>query len=167
MDIITQALKTLGFDWQIALANLVNFALVFWLLNKFVFKGLRKTINERAEKIREGLDNATQAETVLHQAQNESQEIINQAKRDAMTVSSDLIKNAEGLAQSITEKAQNESSSIIDRATTSAQAQSDAIIAETREKAIDLVISATQKVATTTIDKQGHDEYIKSVLQHG
>jgi F0F1-type ATP synthase membrane subunit b/b' len=45
MDILG-ILGKIGFDWQVALANLVNFLIIFWILKKFAFKPVREILQK-------------------------------------------------------------------------------------------------------------------------
>jgi F0F1-type ATP synthase membrane subunit b/b' len=56
-----EILGKIGFDWQVALANLVNFLIIVFLLKKFAFKPIAKIIQDRQNKINEGLENAKKA----------------------------------------------------------------------------------------------------------
>lgn len=94
MDIITTALDKLGFDWQIALANLVNFALIFFLLNKLVFKKLAQSIQERKEIIEEGVNNSIQSETILGQAKQDAEKAKQEARQDALGIIADASHKA-------------------------------------------------------------------------
>lgn len=55
MEIASSVLNKLGFDWQIALANSINFLIVYFLLKKVVFNKLRDAILERKAKTEEGI----------------------------------------------------------------------------------------------------------------
>lgn len=163
MEILTTALAKLGFDWQIALANLVNFALVFWLLNKFVFKNLRSKLNERADMIQEGVNNVIHSETLLQQAREESVQLLDQARRDAAEKSAHLIKTAEQLATSITDGANKESRELLAESQAKAIQQSQEILAETKQKAVSMIIDATERVLREKLIGN-QDEYIKRVI---
>jgi F0F1-type ATP synthase membrane subunit b/b' len=72
-----EVLAKLGFDWKVALANLVNFLIIYLLLRNVVFKKLGNAIRERREKIQAGLDDAEKAKTALIMADHEKEQILN------------------------------------------------------------------------------------------
>jgi hypothetical protein len=61
-------LANLGFDWRVALANLVNFLVIILILKYFAFKPIAKIINEREDKIKKGIEDAERAATEFQMA---------------------------------------------------------------------------------------------------
>ncbi len=101
-----EILQKIGFDWQVALANLFNFLLILFLLKKFAFKPVGKMIKDRQDKISEGLQKAEEAEIRLKEvdaiakkhlqkADAESLELIKSAKLRAQKLEESLVKRAE------------------------------------------------------------------------
>ena len=74
-----EILGKIGFDWQVALANLINFFIVFLLLKKFFFKKIKETIRERRNKIEKGLEDAEKAAESLKSAEIEKDSIVKEA----------------------------------------------------------------------------------------
>ena len=56
-----EILSKIGFDYRVALANLVNFLIVLWVLQKFAFPKIQIVLAERQAKIRKGLADAEAA----------------------------------------------------------------------------------------------------------
>jgi len=103
---IYEILQKIGFDWQVALANLFNFLIIFFIFKKFGFPYIKKIINERQRKISEGLDKAEEADVRLREidnigikklkeAEQKSIDMINKAKQSAKIIEEELIKKAE------------------------------------------------------------------------
>ena len=61
MNIVLDVLNNLGFNWHVALANFVNFLIILYILNVFIFKKIRKQISHRDGIIKQGLTDAEQA----------------------------------------------------------------------------------------------------------
>src|SRR3989344_294671 len=89
---IYEILQKIGFDWQVALANLFNFLIILFLLKQFAFKPIKKVIDERQIKINEGLENAKKAKTELMMANQNKEKIISDANVAAMAVLSEGAK---------------------------------------------------------------------------
>lgn len=56
-----ELLNALGIDWKILLAQFVNFAVLVFVLWKFAYKPIFKFLEDRKNKIEEGIKNAEQA----------------------------------------------------------------------------------------------------------
>jgi F-type H+-transporting ATPase subunit b len=79
-------LGKLGFDLEVAIANLVNFLIIFILFKIFFFSKIQKTIDERRHTIEQGLARAVAAEQSSKDAEIEAQRVITEAKRNAETI---------------------------------------------------------------------------------
>lgn len=83
MSEILNILGSLGFNWHVALANFVNFLIILFILNKFFFGSIRKTIKHRGEVIERGLKDAENAKDALSNAEKEKLAILVHARNDA------------------------------------------------------------------------------------
>jgi len=50
----------IGIDWQVLLAQLINFGILFGLLFFLLYKPMRRTFDERSNRIRESMEQAEQ-----------------------------------------------------------------------------------------------------------
>lgn len=163
MDIIA-SLQSIGFDWQVALAHLVNFLLVLWLLQRFVFGPLRDTIEERRERIETGVEDAKAAEQKRHEAQQERKEILREARQKR---------------QEIISKARDQAAEITDQAKTRAQQTAAEILAAGREQIAEerermqedmeeqvseLALRSAEKILQREITTEDHDKYVQKAI---
>ena len=93
-----------GFDWQVALANLVNFVVIFLVLRKFAFKPLFKVVEERQNKIDQGLKDAEQAEQDLLAAE----EIKKQKIQESRVSANEIVAEAQQKGNKIINTSQKE-----------------------------------------------------------
>jgi F-type H+-transporting ATPase subunit b len=108
MDQILNILGSVGFNWHVALANFINFLIILFLLNKFFFGKLGKTIQTRHDIIERGLIQASDAEKALAKAESMKKEIIHDAKKEGHAIVSEAQSQAQLLAVSIKEQAERE-----------------------------------------------------------
>jgi F-type H+-transporting ATPase subunit b len=101
MEQILNILGSVGFNWHVALANFVNFLIILYILNKFFFRKLGKTIDDRKSVIDRGLAQASEAEKALAKAEEKKKEIIHTAKRESHAIIEEAKVQAEELASSI------------------------------------------------------------------
>ncbi len=97
MSEILNILGSVGFNWHVALANFVNFLIILFLLNKFFFGKIGKTLDERHKVIEHGLTQAREAEVKLSSAEDEKHSIIKSAHKEKDTI----IANAEALSRDL------------------------------------------------------------------
>lgn len=112
-------LAKIGFDWQVALANLVNFIIIIFILRKFAFNPIKEVISKRQSIINTGLENAKIAETdrvmadelkksTLSEARLRADEIISDANRKAEMILSKAKSDAEILKSNIITQGEKE-----------------------------------------------------------
>ncbi len=119
MSELLNILSSVGFNWHVALANFVNFLIILFLLNKFFFKKISKTIQERGEIIERGLNKASDGEKILAHAEIERETILAEAKKESY---------------SLLEKARNEGTSLVFSMKEGAQKEIDAKESLLKEK---------------------------------
>lgn len=99
---MTELVKSLGIEWPILIAQVVNFAILLAILGKFVYKPVLKMLDERKEGVAKALEREEKAaaklaaadaekEKILVQARVESQRIIDEAKKDGEGVKTKLV----------------------------------------------------------------------------
>ena len=114
MDQILSILGSVGFNWHVALANFINFLIILFLLNKFFFGKIGKTIKTRQEIIERGISQASDAEKALTSAEEQKKVIIKSAQKEGTEIIEQAEKNAESLAQTIIASAEQEAQMKLD-----------------------------------------------------
>lgn len=159
-----EILGKIGFDWQVALANLINFLLVFWLLKRFAFGPIKKIIAERKEKIDQGLEDARRAATDRQMAEQLREETLMDAKKEANVIVSDASAKGKTFVESAKKEAEEERSSILAKAHADAEGVHAKMKGEFTTEAVDLVLSATEKLLKSSVDAKTNEELIKKTL---
>ena len=81
-----QLISTFGIDWRLLLVQSVNFGLLLLVLWRFVYRPVLAMIDERREKIAEGVQKAEAADRRLAEADEEGKGIIGAASREGEQV---------------------------------------------------------------------------------
>lgn len=105
MEQLLTMLGSIGFNWHIALANFVNFLIVFGVLHFLVFKKLAKTLEHRKSTIKKGLEDAEKGKHLLLNAESEKASILKDAEDKHLTIIEDAEKKALVLAEEINQEA--------------------------------------------------------------
>ncbi len=165
MDGLLSILGKVGFDWQVALANLVNFLIIFFILKKFAFKPIGKIIKERQEKIQKGLDDAKQAEAALSVAHNTKEEIIKEAKDEARKI----VTKGEVLGKSIVKDAEAkailEKENILKQARLDAEKEKQNMEDIFNKESADIIASGVKSLVEGYVAKGQGEEIIKMMVK--
>lgn len=89
-----ETLQTLGIQWPKLIAQVVNFAIVLFVLWKWAYKPVLKMLEMRREKVAESMVNADKIKAELAATENKRQEILSQANDQA----NNLIEEARAAA---------------------------------------------------------------------
>lgn len=160
-----EILSKIGFDWHVAIANLVNFLLIFYILKRFLFKPIARTLSERKKKIEEGLENSALAEAALREAGNERDRIVSVARAEA----NDIIGTAEKHGVSLREKrkieAESEAKTIIDDARGEIRNERIRLESELAERTVALAILGAEKVLKDNVDATRNAALVKDAIK--
>ncbi len=159
-----EILSKIGFDWQVALANLVNFLIIFFLLKRFVFKPVAKILEERKNKIADGLEKAALAETALMNAKKEHESIVREAKMLAGTITSNAEKEGALIKDKRKQESEKERNVLLEE--TREELLKEKINAETElaSKAVFLAMAGATKILTEDMTKEKHELIAKKEI---
>ena len=147
-------LGTIGFDWKVALVNLVSFLIIFFILKRFVFDHLSKVIKERREKIAAGLDNAEEAEAALNKAQEEAAGITGEAQQEAHGIIAASKGRAEDVAAKVAADAQKSADQVLAEAHTRGEADIAQMRKELKSEMAGVVVSAVGKITQENMNPE-------------
>jgi len=147
--------------------GIISFAVLSAVLIKFAYPPIKKSMEERTEKIRNSLDDAEKAkvdaESVLAEynrqladARAESSRIIEEARAQAEQVRRDLIAKAEADATELRQRTAEQ-----------ATAERDRVMGELQSRVGELAIELAEKVVESSLDRDTNmrliENYITSV----
>jgi F-type H+-transporting ATPase subunit b len=143
---------SLGVDGRILIAQIVNFFILLWVLNRFVYRPLLTFLEKRTATIEQGLNDAKQAKEQLDAARSQEEAILKQAQQEAQT----LIAQAEAVAKQQRDLAVTETKTKIDQMLAQGEKklseERTKMLAEVKGELAQLVVLATEKVLQTKID---------------
>jgi F-type H+-transporting ATPase subunit b len=163
MDILS-SLQSIGFDWQVALAHVVNFLLVLWLLNKFVFGPLQKKLKERRQEIQSGVEDARAAEKKLQKAKQRREEILENAQKQRQEILSEARERAASVKEQAQKQAEKKAESMLADARKQIEKKRAQMKDELREHTGDLVISAAEKLLQREVNEDDHNQLVANTI---
>jgi len=81
-----EILNNLGVDWKLLLAQVVNFFILFLILNRFVYKPIVNILRKRRDDIEKGIEFTKNAEEKLRTADIARENTIQEAKAKALSI---------------------------------------------------------------------------------
>jgi F-type H+-transporting ATPase subunit b len=154
----------LGINLPVLLGQLLSFIFLLTLLRLMVYKPVLKMLDERRERIREGLSAAEQGKEQAEIAHREAQAQIETARRDGQAIVAQAQQVAARLQEEGRQDAQRQAEAMLERARGEIQMERDNAIAELRREFADLAIAAAEKVIGQSLDRAAHQRLIEQAL---
>ena len=104
METLTGILNLFGLEGKLFIAQIINFAILLFILKKFLYEPIANMLEERKTKIKQGLDDAENAKKALADADNQKILILKEAKIDADKILENTKKSSESLKQKSSEE---------------------------------------------------------------
>ena len=155
----------LGISWQGLLGQIINFVLLLALLYFIGYKPIRKMLDERSKRIKEGVDQAELAKEAAARAEEEVQIRLDEARKEGQLILAQASEMGERLKAEAREEARREAEALIARARAEIGMERDEAIDKLRQEFADLAILAAEKVIKETLDKERHRRLIQEVLE--
>ena len=139
-------LQQLGIQWPKLIAQVVNFSIVLVILWKFAYKPVLNMLEQRRQKIAEGMTNAEKIKTELAATEANRRTILDKANVDANKFIEEARVAAAKVLEQETQKAIATANDIITKARQASEAELARMKTELRREVGRLVVSTTAKV---------------------
>jgi F-type H+-transporting ATPase subunit b len=146
MDQVKQIADTFGVDWSHLIAQIISFSIVCTLLYFFAYKRVLAMLEERRQRIAEGLANAEKIKTELARAEAQRLEVLSQANTQATKLIEEARAAAAKVQEQETQKAISAAEQIIAKARQAAAADHARMLAELKREIGRLVVQTTATV---------------------
>jgi F-type H+-transporting ATPase subunit b len=154
----------IGINLPVLIAQVINFTVLLIILRMIVYKPVLKMLDERRERIREGLTAAERGQEQAVEAHREAAAQIETARREGQQIVAQAQQVAQRLQEEARQQAQVQQEAILERARSEIQQERDAAIAELRREFADLTIRAAEKVIGQSLDRAAHQRLIEEAL---
>jgi F-type H+-transporting ATPase subunit b len=142
----------LGINPWLLLAQVINFGILYWILSKYVFPAIMKTLDARAATIRQGVENADRAKKDLEQANQQAQGIIQDAQRKSQQIIADGTTAGERVRAQIEAEAHGRADEIARQAQQRIAQETAQAKNALRQEVVDLAITAAGAVVGESMD---------------
>jgi F-type H+-transporting ATPase subunit b len=160
-----ELIKTFHIEVNLLVAQMVNFAIVLWVLYKFAYKPVLKTLNSRTNKIEKGLADADAAGKKLEEIVEKEKEVMAKAKKEAQEIIKIAEEQAKANSMSIVLEARNQSEKLLISAKSQIEQEKNKMLSEVKGEIANLVVLATEKIIGEKLDKEKDKELIEKAIK--
>jgi F-type H+-transporting ATPase subunit b len=144
--IVENIARAFGVDWPHLISQMISFTIVCVLLYFFAYKRVLLVLEERRQRIAEGLENADKIKAELARAEAQRQEVLVQANAQALKFIEEARQAAARVQEVETQKAIAAAEQIIAKAREAAAADHARMLTELKREVGRLVVQTTATV---------------------
>jgi F-type H+-transporting ATPase subunit b len=153
-----------GINGLAFLSQLVSFGIVFYILWRWGFPAIVKTLEKRQAVIREGVENAEKARRDLAEATAHAEQVMQEARVQAQETIALATKAAEREANRIQEEAHARAAQIEQQQVARIQQEAARARAELSRLVVNLSISAAGKVISKSVDSSDNRRLVEEFV---
>ncbi len=162
---MSELIRNLGIEWKVLLAQIVNFAILLFILKKFAYGPVVRILSERRKKIEEAIKRSrsvdekmaeieTLKERVLDEARVKSEEIIGKAEQAARKVQEDMLALTHGKSEKLMKDAKKK-----------IEAEREKIFQEVKKEIAEVVALAVEKSVGDLVDRETQEKLVAEALK--
>lgn len=143
----------------------IVFGFLFIILRKFAWKPMMDSVKEREKMMSDAVEQAQQTKDALEQIAVKQEAALQEAREEARRIIDDGRKTAEAASQSINEKAVQEAKRTLEDARKQIGDEKERALNEIRKQSVDLIINASEKLITASLDDEAHRKIVEQQLE--
>ena len=153
---IAETARAFGVNWPLFISQTISFCIVAFLLHRFAYKPILNVLEERRQRIAEGLANAEKIKAELAKTEQSRKQVLEAANGQATQLIEEARAAAARLLEQESQKAIATAEQIIAKAREAAEADHARMLTELRREIGQLVVRTTAKVTgkVLTVDDQ-------------
>ena len=141
-----ETLQTLGVQWPKLIAQVVNFAIILFILWKFAYRPVLKMLEDRRQRVSEAMINAEKAREELAKTEAARQGVLAETNAQANKMLEEARAAAARVREQETQKAIKEAEEIVKKAREAAALERERMLTEVTRELGRLVVATTTKV---------------------
>ena len=163
---MTQFENFIGFNPWTALFTLLNLVLTFLILKKFLFKPVKKMIDDRQKEIDDLYADATEARTAAEHMQADYDRKLSEAKDASAQIIAEATQEAHRRRDDMIVHAQNEAEAIRNKARADIELERKKALNSVKDDISRISLDIAEKVVERQLNSADHDRIVEDFLRH-
>lgn len=155
----------LGIDWRLLILQIIAFLILVFLLGKFVYPWLMKSVDERQANIEAAAKAAAKAQEAAEKNNEKVAELLAEARKEA----AEIVSTAKQESAEIVSKSEKKAMASAEQIVANAHDQIEKDVANVKKElyneTLELVGLATEKVVGATLSKNIDSELIAKAVK--
>jgi F-type H+-transporting ATPase subunit b len=144
--------------------TLICFAITFFVLKRFAFGPIQRTIDERRDRIRKAVEEADHARAEARDLLEQHKQLIGHAKGEAADILADARKVADAQIERVKGEAEEERQRRLEETRRQIEAETKRSLDLIRSEVADLTLAATARVTGKVLDAEDQRRLIDEAI---
>lgn len=144
--------------------TLICFAITFYVLKRYAFGPIQRTIDERRERIRRAVEEADHARAEARELLEQHRQLIDRAKSEAADILAEARKVAEAQLERVKEESEAERRRRLEETRRQIEAETKRSLDQIRAEVAELTLEATARVTGKVLDAEDQRRLIEEAL---
>ena len=155
-----QIFDTFGVNWPLFISQCIAFLIVAFLLKRFAYQPVLEMLEQRRQKIAEGMENADKIKAELAETQAERDKVMAEANARAEKLIADAKEAAKQVGEAEGQRAVKQAEEIIRKAREATEADRERMLSELKAEIGRLVVETTAKVSGKVLTAEDQQRLI-------
>lgn len=155
----------LGINPTGLITQVVSFVILFIVLSKLLYKPLVGMLDQRAEKIKSGLEAAENSRREAAKAEESIQNQLSEARIEGQKLISQARDTADQYREEEMVKVREDMKIERERALANIEREKETTVQEIRKEFAGLAITAAEQIVRSSLDEKEHERLIQNVLE--
>jgi len=154
----------LNIDWHTIIFTIINFILLMFVLKHFFSKPVNKIMDDRINGINTSIKNAKDNEEKAEISRKEKDLLLHESKKKGREIVEEYKVKAQNISQEIIDEAKKESIIIMERSRVEIEREKEKAESEVKKQVIDLSLILSEKALEQHIDEKEHRRLIENFI---
>jgi len=147
------------------ISQMITFGLFVWFTMTFVWPQIITALEERREKIADGLAAAERGQNELLLAQEKATAKLREVKQESATILDNANKRANSMIDDAKHKAREEGDRLLERAQSEIQSEAQAAKTALQSQVATLAVRGAEKILSTEVDAAKHKQLLDELIK--
>jgi len=156
--------ESLGIELSKLVVQVIAFLAFLFLLWRYASKPIVRILDERQEKVREGMEAASRMQSQLEATAARNEEVLAEARREAQAILAQSRDSGEALIARARDEAAKQSDEYMARAQATLRAETEKARQELRKEVANLAVMAATRIVRKELDPDTQAALIEATL---
>lgn len=158
-------MEKLGINVQILIMQLINFGILVFVLNKFLYKPLLSFLQKRQQKVAEGLSLTSEMEAEKEQLDKKREATLKKAREEASAILAEAKKQAKADKEASLKEARVEIGQLREKIEKDLKAKYEQMAEELNAQTVEVAAKMAEKVLSSVLSQNDHEKLIREQLK--